>query len=197
VAEPRTVPVASVVGPPLRQIHRRRARGNRTAATRCGATVSGDRGRTADRLAPSAGGLARQPLLGAARTGYGPGHGQPPGRWRVRRHCHQQRDRHRPARTDRRRPGRHRPRRRARHRPWRGGHGRSQYRPPASAQGTHPPGPEARAAATELRERLAAGNRAVIESPITTTNSTVIDLSAYERAAQQRSIPKRPPPTPP
>ena len=50
-----------------------------------------------------------------------------------------------------------------------------------------PPGPQARAAATELRKRLAAGDRAVIESPITTTESTVIDLSAYERAAQHRS----------
>jgi hypothetical protein len=51
-----------------------------------------------------------------------------------------------------------------------------------------PPGPAARAAATELRKRLtAAGDRAVIESPITTTDSTVIDLSAYERAAQHRS----------
>ncbi len=52
-----------------------------------------------------------------------------------------------------------------------------------------PPGPEARAAATELRKRLTAGdNRTVIESPITTADSTVIDLSAYERAAQHRSI---------
>ena len=51
-----------------------------------------------------------------------------------------------------------------------------------------PPGPQARAAATELRKRLAAGDRAVIESPIsTTTESTVIDLSAYERAARRRS----------
>jgi transposase len=53
-----------------------------------------------------------------------------------------------------------------------------------------PPGPEARAAAAELRKRLAADDRAVIESPITTTDSTIIDLSAYERAAQLRSIPK-------
>jgi transposase len=50
-----------------------------------------------------------------------------------------------------------------------------------------PPGPEARAAAAQLRKRLAAGDRAVIESPITTTDSTVIDLSVYERAAQHRS----------
>jgi hypothetical protein len=53
-----------------------------------------------------------------------------------------------------------------------------------------PAGPEARAAAAELRKRLAADDRAVIESPITTTDSTIIDLSAYERAAQLRSIPK-------
>jgi hypothetical protein len=51
-----------------------------------------------------------------------------------------------------------------------------------------PPGPEARAAAAQLRKRLAAGDRAVIESPITTTDSTVIDLSIYERAAQNRTI---------
>jgi transposase len=51
-----------------------------------------------------------------------------------------------------------------------------------------PPGPEARAAATELRKRLTTGgDRAVIESPITTTDSIVIDLSAYERAAQKRT----------
>jgi transposase len=50
-----------------------------------------------------------------------------------------------------------------------------------------PPGPEARAAATELRKRLAAADGSGTESPITTPDSTVIDLSAYERAAQQRS----------
>jgi hypothetical protein len=42
-----------------------------------------------------------------------------------------------------------------------------------------PPGPEARAAATELRKRFTADDdRAVIESPITTIDSTIIDLSA-------------------
>jgi hypothetical protein len=50
-----------------------------------------------------------------------------------------------------------------------------------------PPGPQARAAATQLRKQLTAGDHAVIESPVTTTDSTVIDLSAYERAAQHRS----------
>jgi transposase len=50
-----------------------------------------------------------------------------------------------------------------------------------------PPGPAARAAAAELRQRLAASGRAVVETPTTTTDSTVIDLSAYERAAQLRS----------
>jgi len=49
-----------------------------------------------------------------------------------------------------------------------------------------PPGPAARAAAAELRERIASEG-GVIESATTTTNSTVIDLSAYERAAQLRS----------
>jgi hypothetical protein len=50
-----------------------------------------------------------------------------------------------------------------------------------------PPGPEARAAAAELRKRLAAGDRVVVETSATTTDSTVIDLSVYERAAQLRS----------
>jgi hypothetical protein len=50
-----------------------------------------------------------------------------------------------------------------------------------------PPGPEARAAAAELRRRLAAADGSVIASQITTIASTVIDLSAYERAAQHRS----------
>jgi hypothetical protein len=50
-----------------------------------------------------------------------------------------------------------------------------------------PPGPEARAAAAELRKRLAAGDRAGDEILTSTTDSTVIDLSAYERAAQLRS----------
>jgi len=50
-----------------------------------------------------------------------------------------------------------------------------------------PPGPQARAAATELRKRLAAADGAAIKADTTTTESTVIDLSAYERAAQLRS----------
>ena len=50
-----------------------------------------------------------------------------------------------------------------------------------------PPGPEARTAATELRKRIAATGQSVVESSTTPTDSTVIDLSAYERAAQQRS----------
>ena len=50
-----------------------------------------------------------------------------------------------------------------------------------------PPGPEARAAAAELRKRIAAADGSVIESSSTTIDSTVIDLSAYERAAQHRS----------
>ena len=51
-----------------------------------------------------------------------------------------------------------------------------------------PPGPAARAAVAELRERLATGGTsAVTESATTTTDSTIIDLSVYERAAQQRS----------
>jgi len=50
-----------------------------------------------------------------------------------------------------------------------------------------PPGPAARAAAAELRERIAAEGGSVIESATTTPDSTVIDLSVYERAAQLRS----------
>jgi transposase len=51
-----------------------------------------------------------------------------------------------------------------------------------------PPGLEARAAAAELRKRFAAGDTAATtESATTTTDSTVIDLSVYERAAQLRS----------
>jgi transposase len=50
-----------------------------------------------------------------------------------------------------------------------------------------PPGPAARAAAAELRERLADARGSVSESATTTADSTVIDLSVYERAAQQRS----------
>jgi transposase len=50
-----------------------------------------------------------------------------------------------------------------------------------------PPGPAARAAATELRKHLAPNDGAAIATPITTTDSIVIDLSVYERAAQQRT----------
>jgi hypothetical protein len=52
-----------------------------------------------------------------------------------------------------------------------------------------PPGPAARAAAVQLRQRLAAnGDGAVVETSTTASDSTIIDLSAYERAAQQRTI---------
>jgi hypothetical protein len=52
-----------------------------------------------------------------------------------------------------------------------------------------PPGTEARAAATELRQRLTTSNAAttITGSDSTATDSIVIDLSAYERAAQQRN----------
>ena len=50
-----------------------------------------------------------------------------------------------------------------------------------------PPGPAARAAAAELRQRLAACDSTVAEISTTTSDSTVIDLSVYERAAQLRS----------
>jgi len=50
-----------------------------------------------------------------------------------------------------------------------------------------PPGPAARAAAAQLRQRLASDTGSVIESAAATTDSTIIDLSVYERAAQQRT----------
>ncbi|UQX13634.1 Mu transposase domain-containing protein [Candidatus Mycobacterium methanotrophicum] len=51
-----------------------------------------------------------------------------------------------------------------------------------------PPGAAALAAAAELRKRIDVGGVTdVAESATTTTTSTVIDLSVYERAAQQRS----------
>ena len=52
-----------------------------------------------------------------------------------------------------------------------------------------PPGPEARAAAATLQQRLTADADigTTTQSQMAATDSTVIDLSAYERAAQQRS----------
>ena len=50
-----------------------------------------------------------------------------------------------------------------------------------------PPGVAALAAA-ELRDRLAAAGP-VVESATTSTDSTVIDLSVYERAAQLQELP--------
>lgn len=65
-----------------------------------------------------------------------------------------------------------------------------------------PPGPAAKAAAAQLPQ-LTQKPTTGIESSTPTTSSTVIDLSAYERAAQNRTIqpppaaPGRPPPQPP
>lgn len=50
-----------------------------------------------------------------------------------------------------------------------------------------PPGPAAKAAAAQLL-RLHTTSAATDETSTTSTDSTVIDLSAYERAAQQRTI---------
>lgn len=47
-----------------------------------------------------------------------------------------------------------------------------------------PPGPQARAAAAQLRNQLTNST----QSATTTTDSTIIDLSAYERAAQRRTV---------
>lgn len=50
-----------------------------------------------------------------------------------------------------------------------------------------PPGPAAKAAAARLRQHTAHDSGA-IETSASATDSTVIDLSAYERAAQRRTI---------
>ena len=50
-----------------------------------------------------------------------------------------------------------------------------------------PPGPAATVAAAQLRQ-LASTDPSVIESLTPSTDSTVIDLSAYERAAQKRTL---------
>lgn len=50
-----------------------------------------------------------------------------------------------------------------------------------------PPGPAAKAAATKLIAAQA-GETDNIEPSTSTTDSTVIDLSAYERAAQKRTL---------
>ena len=51
-----------------------------------------------------------------------------------------------------------------------------------------PPGPAAKAAAARLLQ-LKDANTGSIGSSIPSIDSTVIDLSAYERAAQNRTIP--------
>jgi hypothetical protein len=51
-----------------------------------------------------------------------------------------------------------------------------------------PPGPAAKAAAAQLLQ-IQQRPTAAIESVTPSTDSTVIDLSAYERAAQNRTIP--------
>lgn len=50
-----------------------------------------------------------------------------------------------------------------------------------------PPGSAARAAAAELRQRLLSDTDTAGELSTTTTHATIIDLSVYERAAQQRT----------
>ena len=50
-----------------------------------------------------------------------------------------------------------------------------------------PPGPAAKAAAAQLLA-LKQSSTTAIETPTPSTDSTVIDLSAYERAAQNRTI---------
>ena len=50
-----------------------------------------------------------------------------------------------------------------------------------------PPGTEAKAAAAQLL-RLHYNNQGMDQSSTSSTDSTVIDLSAYERAAQNRTV---------
>jgi hypothetical protein len=50
-----------------------------------------------------------------------------------------------------------------------------------------PPGPAARAAAAQLLSHRDPHTN-ISETSITSTDSTVIDLSAYERAAKRRTI---------
>ena len=50
-----------------------------------------------------------------------------------------------------------------------------------------PPGPAAKAAATQLLQLQSHGS-STTESSTASTDSTVIDLSAYERAAQKRTL---------
>ena len=98
-----------------------------------------------------------------------------------------------------RRPGWHRPRCRARDRPGRCGDGRRGLRAPAPPQAADSTWAAAQAAAAELRNRLTTGSdSAVAESPTTPTDSTIIDLSAYERAPPAAAaMPTRPNPTAP
>ena len=137
---------------------------------------------------------SRQALVGYRGNRYSvppelAAHGwsDPPGRWRVHRHRHHRRDHRRPAQALADGLG-------ATVRD--SGHvialDAAAMAAASSGRGHRrkqriPPGPEARAAAAELRKRIAAADGSVIESQITTIASTVTDLSAYERAAQQRS----------
>ena len=51
-----------------------------------------------------------------------------------------------------------------------------------------PPGPAAKAAAAQLLQLHGANTRPSDQSCTPSTDSTVIDLSAYERAAQNRTL---------
>ena len=51
-----------------------------------------------------------------------------------------------------------------------------------------PPGPAAKAAAAQLLQHPSGHVRSVPKRRLTSTDSTVIDLSAYERAAQNRTL---------
>ncbi len=159
-----------------------------------GGAVSGDRRRSPHGVAPSVGVLSRQPLLGAPGAGRRPGRG--------RRHplgdqfidiATDRRDRDRPAPPGRRRARGHGPRQRPCHRPGRRRDGHRRHRAPASPQGTHPTGPGGQSRCRQLLRLHAATTPTRILTP--STDSTVIDLSAYERAAQKGTPCNDPHPT--
>ena len=165
----------------------RRGGQGRAAGAAAGDAVSGDRGRSAHGVAAGVGVLPRQPLLGAPGTGRGPGGGVHPvggqffdiataGGIVVARHRMAAdglgvmvRDSGHVIALDT------------------AAMATAATGRPHRRKERIPPGPAAKAAAAQLlraRQRL----HRRIESSTPSTDSTVIDLSAYERAAQNRTI---------
>ena len=117
-----------------------------------------------------------------------PGDGHHPVGGRVLRHRHHRRDRHRPASDGRRRARGDGPRQRTRHRPRYRGDGHRRHRATAPPQGTHPTRARGAKPLPHNYFNCTHETPALIESSTPSTDSTVIDLSAYERAAQNRTI---------